>query len=101
MASRHRKPHSQNNVISPRQATCEAAGAILSLPCKACGLGCDSISALCRSPFCLYISVTLGLNIPAMVFAARVFTYDFEDGCRSGSDWLKIDALLCFVNIIA
>ena len=46
------------------QATCEAAGAILSLPCKACGLGCDSISALCRSPFCMYTSFTLGLNIP-------------------------------------
>ena len=37
-----------------------------------------------------------------MVFAARAFTYDFDDGgCRSASNWLKIDALLCFVNIIA
>ena len=35
------------------------------------------------------------------MFAARVFAYDFEGGCRSASDWLKIDALFCFVNIIA
>mmetsp|Transcript_4964 Transcript_4964/g.11470 ORF Transcript_4964/g.11470 Transcript_4964/m.11470 type:complete len:233 (+) Transcript_4964:50-748(+) len=90
-----------NGISKICSGTCEAVGTILSLPCKACGMGCGSVSTLCRSPFCLYTSVTLGLNIPAIVFAARVITYDFEGGCRSASDWLKIDALLCFVNIIA
>lgn len=78
------------------RGTCDAVGTVLTLPCKACGLATDQITNVCRSPFCLYLSVALGLNIPPIIFTARSY-----GGCESSLNWMYINAVLCSINILA
>ena len=80
------------------RGTCDAVGTILTIPCKACGLATDQITNVCRSPFCLYLTVALGLNIPPLIFTAR--SYDGAD-CTSSLNWMYLNAFLCCINIIA
>ena len=79
--------------------TCDALGSILSLPCKACGLACDGVSQALRSPFCLYLTVTLGLNIPPVIFAGQALVNN--NGCNVALQWLSINAFFCIVNMVA
>ena len=80
------------------RGTCDAVGTVLTIPCKACGLATDQITNVCRSPFCLYLSVALGLNIPPIIFTAR--SYRGAD-CASSLNWMYLNAFLCSINIIA
>lgn len=58
---------------------------------------------ICKSPFCLYLTVALGLNIPPIVYSGMTWGkgggYGGNEGCTSASNWLNLNALLCFVNI--
>jgi hypothetical protein len=54
-----------------------------------------------RSPFALYLAVALGLNLPAVVFAAKNLGSNHEGGCASAASWLNVNAILCFVNMAA
>lgn len=54
-----------------------------------------------RSPFALYLAVALGLNLPAVVFAAKNLGINHEGGCASAASWLNVNAVLCFVNMAA
>lgn len=80
--------------------TCEILGSIFSLPCKACGVVCEGASKALRSPFCFYLTVALGLNIPPVIFAVEAFTSN-GGGCSIALNWLLVNAVLCFVNIAA
>ena len=80
--------------------TCEILGSVITLPCKACGVVCEGVSKALRSPFCLYLTVTLGLNIPPIIFAVEAFTIN-DDGCSLALNWLIVNAFLCVVNIAA
>ena len=78
---------------------CEGVGAVLTLPCKACGCATDRLTKLCASPFCLYLTVALGLNLPPIVFAATAFgARGGGEGCRTAWDWLGLNAVLCVIN---
>ena len=52
-----------------------------------------------RSPFCLYLTVTLGLNIPPIIFAGHAFA--INNGCSLAIKWLLVNAVLCVVNMAA
>mmetsp|Transcript_35150 Transcript_35150/g.76961 ORF Transcript_35150/g.76961 Transcript_35150/m.76961 type:complete len:249 (+) Transcript_35150:88-834(+) len=82
---------------------CDALGAVICLPCKACGFACTELSSFCKSPFCLYLAVALGLNLPPVVFAAKLIGTSFggDSGCGSASSWLNVNALLCLINMAA
>lgn len=84
------------------RGSCEAVGTILTLPCKACGIATESLTDLCRSPFCLYLTVALGLNIPPMIFTGKSVGVAYEgEGCSSAANWMYVNGALCFVNIAA
>lgn len=79
------------------RTTCDATCTVLTLPCRACGLATDQITHLCRSPFCLFVAVAVGLNAPPLVYTAR----SQGASCESSLHWLRVNALLCSVNILA
>jgi len=86
------------------RGSCEAVGTVLTLPCKACGFATEEVTKLCRSPFCLYITVALGLNIPPIIFAGKGFVGGGGNGgeaCASAATWLYVNALLCLIHIAA
>lgn len=84
------------------RGTCEAVGTVLTLPCKACGIATDGLTNICRSPFCLYLTVALGLNLPPIIFAGKAWSGDYSnEGCASASNWIHLNALLCLVNMAA
>ena len=76
------------------KAGCEACGTVISLPCKIVG---STISTLCRSPFCPYLTVAVGFNIPPIVFAIKAWSAN--GGCDVASSWLNLNAWLCIINI--
>ena len=81
--------------------SCTLLTSILTLPCKACGLACEGLSAALRSPFCIYLSVTAGLNLPPIVFAVQAYLINGDDGCDAVWRWLLVNTVLCAVNVIA
>mmetsp|Transcript_1574 Transcript_1574/g.2167 ORF Transcript_1574/g.2167 Transcript_1574/m.2167 type:complete len:239 (+) Transcript_1574:74-790(+) len=89
-----------NGISNLCSGSCEVLGSICSLPCKACGVLCDGVSQALRSPFCVYLSITLGLNIPPIIFAVEAFTIH-DGGCNIVLTWLAVNAILCAVNIAA
>lgn len=58
---------------------------------------------MCKSPFCVYLTVSLGLNLPSIVFAgkAAVSFGVMEGGCSDQLNWMYFNAALCAVNMIA
>ena len=81
-------------------STCDALGSILSLPCKACGIACDGVTQALKSPFCLYLTVAVGLNIPPVIFAGQALA-NGGGGCNVALQWLLINAFFCIVNMAA
>eukprot|EP00986_Skeletonema_menzelii_P001144 scaffold306_cov142-Skeletonema_menzelii.AAC.10 len=79
--------------------TCDALGSILSLPCRACGVACDGVTQALKSPFCLYLTVTVGLNIPPVIFAGQALANN--NGCNVALQWLSINSFFCIVNVAA
>ena len=79
--------------------TCDVLGSVLTLPCKACGVACDGVSQALKSPFCLYLTVAMGLNIPPIIFAGQALVN--IGGCDVALSWLAINAFLCVVNVAA
>lgn len=88
-----------NGIGKVCSGTCDALGSILSLPCKACGVACDGLGQALKSPFCLYLAVTLGLNIPPVIFAGQALANN--NGCNVALQWLSINAFFCIVNVAA
>ena len=84
---------------------CEACGHVLTLPCRACGLATEELTKVCRSPFCLYLSVALGLNLPPVVFTGKSLlggsAYGDDGDCSSVSNWMATNAVLCVINMAA
>jgi len=79
---------------------CEAVGTVLTLPCKACGFATGQLTDICRSPFCLYLTVALGLNLPPIILTGTAWGgRSGEDGCTSAFNWLVLNALLCLINM--
>lgn len=76
---------------------CSAAGQVVCLPCKLCGLGCESAGEVLKSPFFPYLAVTFGLNMPGLVYGIR----SIGSACPSLSSWLMANALLCLIHMIA
>jgi hypothetical protein len=76
---------------------CSAAGQVVCLPCKACNVGCESLGQVFLSPFFPYLAVTLGLNMPALVYGIR----SLGVACPSLSSWLMANGLLCLIHMIA
>ncbi|KAL7474713.1 hypothetical protein ACHAW6_000672 [Cyclotella cf. meneghiniana] len=83
--------------------TCDACGTVLSLPCKACGIATDQLTNVCRSPFCLFLSVAIGLNLPPVIFTAKSSGggYDYDEGCTSAAKWIYVNGALCIVHMMA
>lgn len=79
--------------------TCDILGSIVRLPCKACGVVCEGLFKVMRSPFCLYLTVALGLNTPPVIFAGQAFA--IKGGCNVALYWLLVNAILCVVNMAA
>ena len=82
---------------------CNGIGTILCLPCRLCGAVTTQLGDIVCSPFSLFLSAALGLNLPPIVFFFKALTnlqIEDADGCRA-MDWLKGDAILCAVNMVA
>jgi hypothetical protein len=90
-----------NSIGKVFSGTCDAVGKVLTLPCKACGFACDGLSQAMKSPFCLYLTVAVGLNIPPVIFAGQGFASGGGGGCSVALTWLSINAVLCIANIAA
>lgn len=52
-----------------------------------------------RSPFCFYLTVTLGLNVPPIVFAGQALANG--NNCAVALQWLVVNAVFCIVNVAA
>lgn len=84
------------------RGSCEAIGTVLTFPCKACGCATEQLTKLCRSPFCLYLTVAIGLNLPPIIFSGMAFGAGTGgSSCTSASNWLYLNGLLCLINILA
>ena len=89
-----------NGISNLCNGSCEILGSNCTVPCKACGVVCEGVSKALRSPFCVYLSVTIGLNIPPVIFAVEAFAIH-DGGCNTALIWLVVNAILCAVNIAA
>lgn len=67
----------------------------MKLPC--CKPVCEGLKNVFSTRFCFYTAVTLGLNIPPVIFSAQSLMYL---GCR-GSQWLLINQFFCIAHIVA
>mmetsp|Transcript_6996 Transcript_6996/g.14887 ORF Transcript_6996/g.14887 Transcript_6996/m.14887 type:complete len:243 (+) Transcript_6996:218-946(+) len=71
----------------------------LTIPCQACGRGCDEIGKLFCTPFAPYIVGTFFLNTPAVVYAIKSAP-NFE--CSySLFRWLVVNAAFSVAHMIA
>lgn len=75
---------------------CTGCTKICTLPCTLC---CDTTANLCSNPFCLYVAVALGFNIPPIAMGIFAVAPAFS-GCKA-SLWLLVDLIMCGVNIAA
>ena len=82
---------------------CTTIGDLLSkactIPCKACGGGCDKLGELMCTPFMPYLVVTFFLNTPAVVYAVKSVPY--YDCSYSLFRWLVVNAVLSIIHMIA
>eukprot|EP00339_Tiarina_fusa_P015652 CAMPEP_0117017384 /NCGR_PEP_ID=MMETSP0472-20121206/13578_1 /TAXON_ID=693140 ORGANISM="Tiarina fusus, Strain LIS" /NCGR_SAMPLE_ID=MMETSP0472 /ASSEMBLY_ACC=CAM_ASM_000603 /LENGTH=211 /DNA_ID=CAMNT_0004721727 /DNA_START=56 /DNA_END=691 /DNA_ORIENTATION=+ len=76
---------------------CSAAGRVACLPCRACGLGCDALGDVIKSPFMPYILVTFGLNMPPVFYGVKSYMLD----CSELSTWMFSNAFLALAHMIA
>lgn len=89
------------SVSSLCSTACSGCGHICKLPCtlctSVCKPMCEGIRKVCSSPFCIYVTVALGLNIPQIMFGLTTLPYA---ACK-GSQWLSVNALFCIAHITA
>eukprot|EP00573_Skeletonema_grethae_P006588 CAMPEP_0201697878 /NCGR_PEP_ID=MMETSP0578-20130828/14998_1 /ASSEMBLY_ACC=CAM_ASM_000663 /TAXON_ID=267565 /ORGANISM="Skeletonema grethea, Strain CCMP 1804" /LENGTH=195 /DNA_ID=CAMNT_0048184235 /DNA_START=173 /DNA_END=760 /DNA_ORIENTATION=+ len=52
-----------------------------------------------RSPFCFYLTVAVGLNVPPVVFAGQALANG--NNCAVALQWLMVNAFFCIVNVAA
>mmetsp|Transcript_28997 Transcript_28997/g.29444 ORF Transcript_28997/g.29444 Transcript_28997/m.29444 type:complete len:271 (-) Transcript_28997:215-1027(-) len=72
---------------------------VLTIPCRACGLGCDKLGEIVCTPFMPYLVVTFALNTPAVVYAVKSFQYY---ACSYVLfRWLVVNAVLSIIHMIA
>lgn len=76
---------------------CSGLGKVACLPCRACGLACNSFGDVLKSPFFPYLAVTFGLNIPGVVFGIK----SLAPGCADLSSWLFANGILCAIHMLA
>jgi len=79
-------------------------GQVLCLPCRMCGCACDIFTDICQSDFCLYLTVTLGLNIPpiALAFLSSQANAVNDSKCNGYlTKWMLINACFCASNVVA
>jgi len=79
---------------------CNGIGKVICLPCKLCGVATAEVCDIMSSPFCFYLSVAFGLNLPPVVFALQSLQQDGGGGCEKVQQWLLVNAALCIVNIV-
>lgn len=79
------------------KGVCSGLCKVLTLPCKACGMACDSITDVVMTAFFPYLAVTFVLNMPGLYFGARSLNFD----CPDLSGWLVTNGLLCIVHMVA
>mmetsp|Transcript_22377 Transcript_22377/g.33490 ORF Transcript_22377/g.33490 Transcript_22377/m.33490 type:complete len:361 (+) Transcript_22377:115-1197(+) len=81
---------------------CDGCCKLLSLPCKLCGNCCsaltEGIMSLCNNPFCLYVAVAVGFNVPSISCGVSSLVYGL--GCAA-SLWQFVNIILCAINIVA
>jgi len=75
---------------------CNGCTKVICAPLTLC---CDSVTSLCSNPFCLYVAVTVGLNISPIALGITPIVQS-PLGCK-GSTWLLVDVILCALNIWA
>jgi len=76
---------------------CNGICKVATLPCRACGMACESITDVVMTAFFPYLAVTFVLNLPGVYFGIR--SLDF--GCPDLSSWLVTNGLLCIVHMVA
>lgn len=79
------------------KGACTGIGKVITLPCRACGFACNSITDLLTTAFFPYILVTFGLNMPGLYYGAKSLNFD----CPSLSKWLVTNGLLCLIHMVA
>eukprot|EP00568_Trieres_chinensis_P003601 CAMPEP_0183307140 /NCGR_PEP_ID=MMETSP0160_2-20130417/16442_1 /TAXON_ID=2839 ORGANISM="Odontella Sinensis, Strain Grunow 1884" /NCGR_SAMPLE_ID=MMETSP0160_2 /ASSEMBLY_ACC=CAM_ASM_000250 /LENGTH=174 /DNA_ID=CAMNT_0025470665 /DNA_START=65 /DNA_END=586 /DNA_ORIENTATION=- len=79
--------------------SCNVVGKIVCLPCRACGLVTRELGDIFSSPFCAYLSVALGLNLPSIVFGIKAAVSG--DDCQDVLQWMLVNAAFCAVNMAA
>jgi hypothetical protein len=73
----------------------------LTIPCKACGAGCDKLGELICTPFMPYLVVTFFLNTPAVVYAIKSSVNQSWNCSYELFRWLVINAILSIIHMIA
>jgi hypothetical protein len=73
----------------------------LSIPCRACGAGCDKLGELICTPFMPYLVVTFFLNTPAVVYAIKSTVNEGWNCSYELFRWLIINAVLSIIHMIA
>lgn len=84
-------------------AACEGLCKLMTIPCKICGECCglltEGIAQLCTNPFCLFVAVSLAINIPSIVAGLNLLRF-YGIGCMA-STWQIGNVAFCSINIIA
>jgi len=83
------------------KGTCNAVGKVICLPCRACGFATRELGDVFSSPFCLYLSVALSLNLPPIGFAIKAAIGGWQGSCKNSMQWLTVNAILCAFNMAA
>lgn len=79
---------------------CNSVGQLLCLPCKACGIGCDALCDVVKSPFFPYIGIAVGLNLPPTILGFRTIA-DLGGDCAEAVQWLIVNGVFCFMHMVA
>ena len=79
---------------------CSSVGQLLCLPCKACGIGCDALFDILKSPFFPYIGIAVGLNLPPAILGFRTIA-DLGGDCSDAVQWLIVNGVFCLIHILA
>jgi hypothetical protein len=88
-------------ICSSMANLCRGCGDIVCLPCKACGVGCQSLCETVSSPFFPYLLTTFGLNLPVFALGIQSIPDLIAGKCTDESSWMVAASVFAAIHMIA
>lgn len=78
-------------------SSCKAVGQVICLPCRAIGMGCDTLGDVLCTPMMPFIIFTFALMAPAAVYGVMSLN---NYGCQDLFSWLIVNAVFAIIHMI-